>query len=114
MNLGVRLFKLRELSGQSLQHVADAVEASKPHIWEIEKEKATNPSMELVARLARHFDVTVSYLMGEDIEADDADVKLQSMFRKAKGLNDDDREILNDMMDSLLSRRKKDLGLGNK
>lgn len=106
MSLGARVFKLRTGRKESLQQVADAVNASKPHIWEIEKEKARNPSMELVTRLADHFDVTVSYLMGEDIEADDASVELQSMFRQAQKLEDHERKILNDMMKSLLERRQ--------
>ncbi|MGJ8563103.1 MAG: hypothetical protein ACSHXY_06070 [Alphaproteobacteria bacterium] len=37
---------------ESLQDVPDAVEVSKAHIWKIEKERAKNPSMDLVTRLA--------------------------------------------------------------
>jgi transcriptional regulator with XRE-family HTH domain len=107
MSLGVRLAKLRRKKGQSLQQVADAVEVSKAHIWELEKGRADNPSMALVTRLADHFGVSVAYLVGEDIESGDAEGQLQRMFRQAKKLDANERAILDDMMKSLLKRRSK-------
>jgi transcriptional regulator with XRE-family HTH domain len=107
MNLGVRLADLRLKAGQSLQHVADAVGVSKAHIWELEKGRTDNPAMALVTRLADHFGVSVAFLVGEDIEASDADVELQRMFRQAKQLDQHEREILDDMMRSLLKRRSR-------
>ena len=106
MSLATRLFELRLKSGQSLQQVADAVGVSKAHIWELEKAKTDNPSMALVTRLADHFKVSVSFLVDEDIEAPDADVELQRMFRQAHQLTDAERAILDDMMKSLLKRRQ--------
>ena len=105
MSLGVRLAKLRRKSGESLQDVADAVGVSKAHIWEMEKGRADNPSMALVTRLADHFGTSVAFLVGEDIEASDADPDLQQMFRQAKKLDPRERAILDDMMKSLLARR---------
>ena len=40
MSLARRVAKLRREKGQSLQDVADAVEVSKAHIWELEKGRA--------------------------------------------------------------------------
>src|SRR5689334_11720099 len=105
MSLGVRLAKLRRKRRQSLQDVADAVEVSKAHIWELEKGRTGNPSMGLVTRLADHFGVSVAYLVGEDIESADADGQLQRMFRQAKQLGPAELGILDDMMKSLLKRR---------
>jgi transcriptional regulator with XRE-family HTH domain len=105
MSLGLRLAKLRRRKSQSLQDVADAVEVSKAHVWELEKGRAANPSMALVTRLADHFGVSVAYLVGEDIESADADGQLQRMFRQAKQLGPAERGILDDMMKSLLKRR---------
>ncbi len=107
MNLGVRLADLRLKAGQSLQQVADAVDVSKAHVWELEKGRTDNPAMALVTRLADHFGVSVAFLVGEDIEASDADVELQRMFRQAKQLDTHEREILDDMMRSLLKRRSR-------
>ena len=107
MNMAVRIAKLRREKGQSLQDVADAVGVSKAHIWELEKGKADNPSMGLVTRIADHFGVTVAYLVGEDVESPDADRELQRMFRQASELDENERAILDDMMQSLLKRRKR-------
>ena len=105
MSLGRRLAQLRRKSGESLQTVADAVGVSKAHIWELEKARTQNPSMDLVTRLADHYEVTVACLVGEDIEASDAERDLQRMFRQAKKLDDRERAILNAMMQSLLENR---------
>ena len=105
MSLATRVAKLRREKGQSLQEVADAVEVSKAHIWELEKGRADNPSMGLVTKLADHFGVTVAYLAGEDIESSDADRQLQRIFRQAQKLDDTERAILDDMVGSLLRRR---------
>jgi transcriptional regulator with XRE-family HTH domain len=107
MGLGSKLTGLRLKKGQSLQSVADAVGVSKAHIWELEKGRADNPSMGLVERLADHFGVSISFLVGEDIEAPDADSELARMFRQAKKLDSQERALLDDMMRSLLKRRQK-------
>jgi transcriptional regulator with XRE-family HTH domain len=105
MSMAVRIARLRRKKGRSLQEVADAVGVSKAHIWELEKGRADNPSMGLVTRLADHFGVTVAFLVGEDIESADADVKLQRMFRQASKLDERERAILDGMMQTLLENR---------
>jgi transcriptional regulator with XRE-family HTH domain len=106
MRLGPRIAKLRRQKNQSLQEIADAVGVSKAHIWEMEKGIATNPSMMLVTRLADHFGVTIAFLVGEDIESEDAQRDIQRMFRQASQLDEGERAILDDMMKSLLKRRR--------
>lgn len=110
MSFGARLTRLRMEKGQSLQDVADAVGVSKAHIWELEKERAENPTLQLITRLADHFGVTVSFLVGEDPKADDADPNLARMFRQAGALPADDIALLDDMMRSLLKRRRESRG----
>ena len=110
MALGRRISELRLKKGESLQQVADAVQVSKAHIWELEKGRAANPSMALVTRLADHFGVSVSYLVGEQIDAPDADVAISRMFRQAKELDPGELEILDGLMQSLLKRRSKSGG----
>ena len=105
MGLGRRIARMRMQKQESLQDVADAVGVSKAHIWELEKGRSDNPSMGLVTRLADHFGVSVSFLVGEDRKADDADVELARMFRQAQDLNNHERKILDDMMQSLLKHR---------
>ena len=36
------------------------------HIWDMEQGNSTNPSRELLVKLARHFRISVSELVGED------------------------------------------------
>jgi transcriptional regulator with XRE-family HTH domain len=108
MALGHRLTQLRLKKNQSLQDVADAVDVSKAHIWELEKGRADNPSMALVTRLADHFGVSVAMLVGEDKEAKDADPQLQRMFRQATDLKPNERQMLDEMMQTLLRNRDKD------
>jgi transcriptional regulator with XRE-family HTH domain len=64
MRIAGQLKHLRLRRGRSLQQVADAVGASKPHIWEIESGRS-NASLELVGKLSRYFEVSVSTLLGE-------------------------------------------------
>jgi transcriptional regulator with XRE-family HTH domain len=107
MGLGARITQLRLQKGESLQQVADAVGVSKAHIWELEKGRTGNPSMALVTRLADHFGVSLTALVGEDPAADDADPAIARMFRQAGELEPDDLALLDDMMQSLLKRRRK-------
>jgi transcriptional regulator with XRE-family HTH domain len=106
MRLGPKIAKLRRQKRQSLQDVADAVGVSKAHIWEMEKGIADNPSMALVTRLADHFGVTIAYMVGEDIESPDAPRDIQRMFRQAAELNETERGLLDDMLKSLIKRRR--------
>lgn len=104
MGLGTKVLTLRMASEQSLQDVAESVGASKAHIWEIEKGRTNNPAMSLVTRLADHFNVSISYLVDEDIEADERDVDLQRMFRQAHELDPYERRLLDDMLQALRKR----------
>ena len=107
MGLGARITELRLKEGESLQDVADAVEVSKAHIWELEKGRADNPSMQLVRRRADHFGVATAFLGGEDPEAADAAPTSARMFRQAGELDPDDLVLLDQMMQFLIERRRK-------
>lgn len=104
MALGARLRELRVGKGQSLQQVADAVSASKAHIWELEKGTSCNPSMELLTKLAGHFEVTVASLVGEDPNAPGESPELVAMYRELKALTDRDRETIRVLMKTLKKR----------
>lgn len=106
MALSDRLTRLRLEKRESLQQVADAVGASKAHIWQLEKGRTENPSMALLTNLADHFGLTVAALAGEDPKAEE-DTRIGRMFRQAGDLAPDDLDLLDDMMQSLLRRRKK-------
>jgi len=106
MSLGARLTSLRLKKGETLQQVADAVGVSKAHIWELEKGRTDNPSA-LVTRLADHFGLSLATLVGEDPAAVEAVGQIGRMFRQAGKLAPDDLALLDEMMQTLLKRRRK-------
>lgn len=105
MSFATRLNQLRLRKGQSLQDVADAIGVSKTHIWELEKARSENPSLEMLTKLADHFGVTIRHLVGEEIESS-GDEELEKMFRQVGALGSNDRAILDDMVKGMLKRRR--------
>jgi transcriptional regulator with XRE-family HTH domain len=103
MSLGARLKELRIKNNRSLQEVAEAVRASKAHIWEIERGNSKNPTMELLDKLADYFNVTVAYLIGED--PDEGKAGLVALYRDLTKLDEHDRETIRDIMRSLKKRK---------
>ncbi len=101
VTLAQRLKALRLKSGQSLQDVADAVKASKAHVWELETGKSKNPSVELLTKLAEHFEVSVAQLIGEGPGASQEDPELVALFRDLKGLTPRDRAVLRSTIRSM-------------
>jgi transcriptional regulator with XRE-family HTH domain len=101
ITMAQRLKGLRLKKGESLQDVADAVKASKAHVWELETGKSRNPSVELLTKLAEHFAVPVAQLIGEDPDATQEDQELVAMFRDLRDLTPRDREILRSTITSM-------------
>ncbi len=105
MSFALQIAELRRQKGESLNDVAVAVGVSKAHIWQLERGTTSNPSLALVTRLANHFGVTVATLAGEDLDASDADPKIARMFRQAQELDERDRQVIDEMIQSFRKRR---------
>lgn len=105
MSFATKLQKLRTAKRQSLQDVADAIGASKAHVWELEKGTAKNPSIELVRKLADHFGVSIASLVGEAPDDATDEEQLMVMYRDLKSLNEADRLVLEDIMKGMQKRR---------
>lgn len=105
MTFAVRLNELRVKKKKSLQEVADSLGVSKTHIWELEKGRTDNPSLELLTKIADYFKVSIRHLVGEDFESDQND-DMARMFRQVGDLEENDRAIIDDMIQSLRTRRK--------
>jgi transcriptional regulator with XRE-family HTH domain len=105
MSLGTELKRLRIKKNQSLQEVADAVKASKAHIWDIERGASKNPSMDLLNRLATHFGVSVSALVGE-APPKEMHHELVALYRDLKELSDADRETIRTLAKRLSEKKK--------
>ena len=106
MSFASKLHALRIARRLSLQNVADAVEISKAHVFNLEKGITANPSMELVVKLAELFRVRVADLVGDDPDADDQPAEVVAMFRDLKSLDEADRETIRMMMETLKKRRE--------
>jgi transcriptional regulator with XRE-family HTH domain len=100
MSIGSKIKELRTKKGESLQKVADSVGVSKAHVWEMERGDSANPSLELLKKIANHFNVTVSYLA--DDSATPADAAPLQFFREFDGkLSDKDWEALRQVAERL-------------
>lgn len=110
MSFASKLHDQRIASRLSLQNVADAVGISKAHVFNLEKGITANPSMELVVKFAELFRVRVSDLVGENPEGDDQPPEMVAMFRDLKSLQDDDRETIRMLMESMKKRRQEQRG----
>ena len=97
-----KLRRLRSASGESLQQVADAIDVSKAHIWELETGRSSNPSLEMLQKLAGHFNVTIAYLAEEVPEGE---AKATQFFRKneraLQTMSDEDLAYIESLMSRL-------------
>ena len=107
MSLASKIKELRLRKNKSLQRVADDVGASKAHIWDLETGKSKNPSIDLLTKLAKCFDVSVAELIGENPAAKGVDPQVIAMYRELKDLSTADRQVIQAMMDHLKGRKPK-------
>ena len=105
MSFAIKLNQLRVARRMSLQQVGDAIGISKAHVWNLEKGKAENPSMELVVKFADLFQVRVADLVGENPDAEGEDPEVVAMFRDLKKLEREDRETIRVLMERLKQSR---------
>lgn len=106
VELAVKLKQLRMRSGKSLQDVADAVGASKAHIWDLERGASKNPSLNLIKSLADFYKIAIADLVDENPDSADADAELVAMYRNLGELSQSDRETIQMLMDRLKANRK--------
>jgi transcriptional regulator with XRE-family HTH domain len=111
MSLGARLAELRLKKGKSLQEVADVVGVSKTHVWQMEKGRSENPSIELLRRFADYFSVPLDFLIGSDQSTSLDDIEAQQFFRDFKSLSEAERQILTQTLN--LFKRKRVTEDGN-
>jgi transcriptional regulator with XRE-family HTH domain len=105
MAVGDRIKELRMQKGQSLQQVADAIGASKAHIWELESNRSKNPSLDLLQKLAGHFGTTIAYLIEEpEGEMTRADQFFRKNSQKFATLKDKDFDVFEQLLDMIAKR----------
>lgn len=94
MTIGAKLKELRIKNKKSLQEVADAIGISKAHVWNIEKGESSNPSMDILNKLAQFFRVSVSDLVGENPLGASEPTELVALYRDLKELSHRDRAAI--------------------
>jgi transcriptional regulator with XRE-family HTH domain len=104
MSLGAKIKELRVRKKKSLQQVADEIGSSKAHIWDLETDRAKNPSIDLLTKLSKCFEVSVADLVGENPGGEGEDPQLVAMYRELKELSPDDRKAIQSMMDHFRKR----------
>jgi transcriptional regulator with XRE-family HTH domain len=78
---GARLRKERDKAGLTLAQLADLTGVSKPYLVKLENEPS-NPSLQLLARLAEALDVTVADLLGGPrYRVDDEDLDVSPLLQ---------------------------------
>lgn len=107
MAIGSKIKELRTRNRVSLQQLADAVNASKAHIWDIERGESRNPSLELLKRIADYFKVSIADLVEENPHAQGEPEDLIALYRGLKDLSPEDRETINLLMQRLRATRSK-------
>jgi transcriptional regulator with XRE-family HTH domain len=105
MSFAARLKELRMKKKASLQQVADAVSTSKAHVFDLEKGTSANPSKDLLLKLAKYFQTSVSDLIGEDPNAPDEQPELIALYRDLKELDPADRETIRMLMERIKTMR---------
>lgn len=65
IDIGNKIREIREKKGETLRLTAESIDVSHAHLSKIENGK-NMPSLEVLEKLANHFDVPVGYFFGEE------------------------------------------------
>ena len=104
----MRTYRMKK--GLSLQKLADAVGASKAHIYELETGRSTNPSLTLLTALSRELEVPIKTLVGESGDITESDKpELEVLFRDLRELPKEALDLIQ-VLTKQLREQKKDGG----
>lgn len=104
MPFAERLKEHRIKKGYSLQKLANAVGVSKAHVWDLETQRATNPSLEVLRRFSTVLAVPIAALIGENPEESAEKSESVVMYRDLQKLDAEDRKTIKLMMERLKRR----------
>ena len=112
-----RIKKLREENGITQEDLAKRLDMSKGIISLYEKDER-KPSLEVLVKLSEIFDCSIDYLLCKTdirkqrkIELDDIDIAFAS---GVKGLNNENKETLRNIMEGLLAKQELEKNSNNK
>lgn len=112
-----RIKKLREENGITQEDLAKKLEMSKGIISLYEKDER-KPSLEVLLKLSEIFDCSIDYILcqtdirnSKEIKIDDIDMAFAT---GVKGLNDENKETLKNIMEGLLAKQELEKNSNNK
>ena len=104
-----KLKLLREEKGLSQQDLAGRAGINKMLISKYETERST-PSMENLGKIARALDVTVDYMIFDNVPSNGRvefkDIELLEKFKEAENLTEEDRKTIKTIVDAIIVKRK--------
>lgn len=108
MTIGERIKTLRTGKKMTQQQLADQVALTYIQIGRYETQKS-NPSSDVLQRLAQALDTTTDYLMSgsqdEVATAQLADKELLNQFREVEKLNPEDKHLIKTFLDAFITKR---------
>ena len=99
MKLKEKLKKHRQEKGYSLDELAKLTGSSKSYLWELENREQRKPSAKKLTTIAAALSVTTDYLLDEEADLDDRQMK-EVFFRKFNRLDEDDKDRIEEMIDA--------------
>lgn len=109
MTLGEKLVRLRKERGWSQDDLASRVGTHTTHLSRLENGKS-QPSIELLHKLARTLGVTMDYLMDEDagelVPVSVQDKSMAERLELLQTLDETDRQTILHVIDSMLTKKK--------
>jgi len=104
LNIGSKITELRKNKGLSQAQLAEAVNASRDIIGKYERND-NSPSIEMALKIAKVFDVSVDYLLGEGKHAN-FDKETLKRLADIENLDQATRNVLFDVIDTFLRDAK--------
>ena len=108
MNIGDRIKKIRTSKGYTQTELANIVGLTYIQIGRYENDKS-NPSSDVLQKLAQALDTTTDYLMNgntEQVEAQLADKELLKQFKAVEKLKDEDKHLVKTFIDAFITKRQ--------
>ena len=108
MTVGDRIKQLRTAKNLTQSDLAKLVELTYIQIGRYERSKS-NPSSEVLQKLAVALDTTTDYIMNggtEQVQAQLADKELLNQFREVEQMEEKDKSIVKELIDAFITKKK--------
>lgn len=107
MDLGEKIRTLRKAKNMKQQELAEKLGVHSKHISRYEN-NLSKPSLEILLKLRDIFGVSLDYLVVDEDSQDFhfKDKELERYFKEADNLNEEDRQVIKKVIESILLKNK--------